>query len=62
MVLSQDLLQAFVEFIVERKTVSLEDLAAEFGLRVSDAIDRVRSLEAMGRLSGVMDDRGKVRT
>lgn len=28
------MLGAFVEFIKERKTVALEDLAAEFGLRV----------------------------
>ncbi len=30
----QGLLVAFVNFIKERKTVALEDLAAEFGLRV----------------------------
>lgn len=55
----QGQLGAFVDFIKERKTVALEDLAAEFGLRVQDAITRVQSLEKMGHLSGVMDDRGK---
>lgn len=30
----QGLLQAFIDYIVERKTVHLEDLASEFGLRV----------------------------
>ncbi|KAA6421601.1 MAG: DDRGK domain-containing 1-like [Trebouxia sp. A1-2] len=55
----QGMLGAFVEFIKERKTVALEDLAAEFGLRVQDAIRRVQDLEKMGHLSGVMDDRGK---
>ena len=30
----QGMLGAFVDFIKERKTVALEDLAAEFGLRV----------------------------
>ena len=30
----QGKLGAFVDFIKERKTVALEDLAAEFGLRV----------------------------
>ena len=30
----QDLLSSFVEYIKERKTVALEDLAADFGLRV----------------------------
>ena len=32
--LLQGLMQAFVEYIKERKTVVLEDLAAEFGMRV----------------------------
>ncbi|KAK9827671.1 hypothetical protein WJX81_005800 [Elliptochloris bilobata] len=53
------MLQAFVNYIVESKTVALEDLAAEFGLRPQEAIERVRALEAEGRLTGVMDDRGK---
>jgi hypothetical protein len=56
---SGSLLAEFVDYIVTRKTVALEELASAFGLRVTDAIDRVRGLEAMGRLTGVMDDRGK---
>ena len=55
----QGLLQRFVDYIKEQKTVVLEDLAAEFGLKVQDAINRVNGLEMMGRISGVMDDRGK---
>ena len=55
----QGLLGRFVDFIKERKTVQLEELAAEFGLRTTDAINRVQGLEQMGRLTGVMDDRGK---
>lgn len=55
----QGMMGAFVDFIKERKTVALEELAAEFGLRVQDAITRVQSLEKMGHVSGVMDDRGK---
>ena len=51
--------EGFVDFIKERKTVQLEELAAEFGLRTTDAINRVQGLEQMGRLTGVMDDRGK---
>jgi hypothetical protein len=39
--------------------VPLEDVAVEFKLRTADVIDRIQSLEAMGRLSGVMDERGK---
>ena len=37
----------------------LEELAAEFGLRTADAVSRVQALESMGRITGVMDDRGK---
>ena len=55
----QGLLQRFVDFIKERKTVLLEELAAEFDLRVPDVINRVQGLEQMGRITGVMDDRGK---
>ncbi|XXG79763.1 hypothetical protein AAC387_Pa09g0763 [Persea americana] len=56
---SQGLLFDFVEYIKKNKCVPLEDLAAEFKLRTQDCINRINSLENMGRLSGVMDDRGK---
>ncbi|OMO80544.1 hypothetical protein CCACVL1_12887 [Corchorus capsularis] len=56
---SQDLLSNFVEYIKNHKCVPLEDLAAEFKLRTQECINRITSLETMGRLSGVMDDRGK---
>jgi len=55
----QGLLARFVDFIKERKTVLLEEVAAEFGLRVMDVINRLQGLEEMGRITGVMDDRGK---
>ncbi len=50
-----------MEYIRSRKTVPLEALALEFGMRTADVIDRIRALEAAGRLTGVMDERGKVR-
>ena len=56
---SGGLLSQFVDYIKQRKTVPLEDLANEFKLRTSDVINRVQGLEAMGRITGVMDDRGK---
>ena len=56
---SQGLLAEFVEHIKARKVVVLEELAAQFGLRASEAVSRVRGLESMGRLTGVLDDRGK---
>ncbi|WOL10544.1 DDRGK domain-containing protein 1 [Canna indica] len=56
---NQGLLSNFVEYIKKQKCVPLEDLAAEFKLRTQDCINRITSLESIGRLSGVMDDRGK---
>ncbi|XVF77608.1 hypothetical protein PTKIN_Ptkin14bG0059700 [Pterospermum kingtungense] len=56
---SHDLLSNFVEYIKNHKCIPLEDLAAEFKLRTQECINRITSLESMGRLSGVMDDRGK---
>ena len=53
------MLAAFVEHVKARKLVVLEELAAEFGLRTAEAVSRVQALESMGRLTGVMDDRGK---
>ena len=37
----------------------LEEIAAEFKLRVQDVIERVNALERMGHITGVIDDRGK---
>lgn len=56
---SQGLLFDFVEYIKKHKCLPLEDIAAEFKLRTQECINRITSLEDMGRLSGVMDDRGK---
>ncbi|QHN95789.1 DDRGK domain-containing protein [Arachis hypogaea] len=56
---TEDLLSNFVEYIQKQKCVPLEDLAAEFKLRTQECINRITNLESMGRLSGVMDDRGK---
>ncbi|KAK6946852.1 DDRGK domain containing protein [Dillenia turbinata] len=56
---NQGLLFDFVEYIKHNKCVPLEELAAEFKLRTQDCINRITSLESIGRLSGVMDDRGK---
>jgi len=55
----QGLLKSFVDYIKQHKVVVLEDLAATFELRVQDVISRVQGLEAMGYITGVVDDRGK---
>ena len=55
----QGLLTEFIAYIRRRKCVVLEDCAAAFGLRMQDVIARISSLESIGRLTGVMDERGK---
>jgi hypothetical protein len=52
-------LTVFVDREQKKKVVVLEELAGEFGMKTQDAIDRVTKLEAMGRITGVIDDRGK---
>ena len=49
-----------MDYIKTWKTVELDSLAAEFGMKVQDTISLVQSLEAAGKLTGIMDDRGKV--
>lgn len=34
-------------------------VAAKFGLKAQEVLNRVEGLEAMGRITGLMDDRGK---
>lgn len=52
-------IDAFVEYVEKAKVVALTDLASQFGLSQQATIQRVQELEASGRLSGVIDDRGK---
>eukprot|EP00118_Oscarella_pearsei_P003890 m.16174 g.16174 ORF g.16174 m.16174 type:complete len:290 (+) comp26769_c0_seq1:465-1334(+) len=56
---SDTLLQDFINHIKTQKVVLLEDLAVQFNLKTQDAINRIRALEELGRLSGIVDDRGK---
>lgn len=51
--------ERFIQHIKLRKVVSLEELASEFRLRTTAAVDRLQQLEKLGRLSGIFDDRGK---
>ena len=56
---------AFVGVVAARHTLRGEEAACmhlTFFLTIQDVITRVQSLEKMGQLSGVMDDRGKVLT
>lgn len=56
---SQSLLQEFINHIKEMKVVMLEDLAAHFKLKTQECIQRVQDLQSNGKLTGVIDDRGK---
>ncbi|KAG9509329.1 DDRGK domain-containing protein 1, partial [Fragariocoptes setiger] len=52
-------LEAFIDYVNEKKVVLMEDLAAEFKMRTKDVIDRIQKLMAGGQLVGIIDDRGK---
>ncbi len=49
----QGLLQAFIDFIVERKSVQLEELASEFGLKVQARASPRRTLSLLPTLSPI---------
>ncbi|XP_014204992.1 DDRGK domain-containing protein 1 [Copidosoma floridanum] len=55
----RNLLQEFVDYIKSSKVVLLEDLAQQFNLRTTHAIERIQQMLSDGILSGVIDDRGK---
>ena len=59
---AQALQARFVDYVKARKTVGLDELAAEFRMKTAEVVKRVQALEAEGALTGIMDDRGKVRT
>merc|ERR1711973_252924 len=52
-------LEIFIQYIKDTKVVVLEDLAAHFKMKTDDTIDRVSTLIQEGKLTGVIDDRGK---
>eukprot|EP00658_Telonema_sp_P-2_P013022 TRINITY_DN14945_c0_g1_i6.p1 TRINITY_DN14945_c0_g1~~TRINITY_DN14945_c0_g1_i6.p1 ORF type:complete len:263 (+),score=58.80 TRINITY_DN14945_c0_g1_i6:449-1237(+) len=56
---SQGKLAEFIDHIEQQKVIAMEDLAAHFGMRPQAVLKRIEDLMAMGRLSGVIDDRGK---
>lgn len=57
---NESLIQEFINYIKDKKIVQIEDLAMKFHLHVEAAIDRVQSLESMGRLQVLFDERGKI--
>lgn len=57
---NENLIQEFINYIKNQKIVQIEDLAMKFHLHVEEAINRVQSLESMGRLQVLFDERGKI--
>ncbi|XP_015109810.1 DDRGK domain-containing protein 1 [Diachasma alloeum] len=55
----KNLLQEFLDYIKATKVVVLEDLAGHFNMKTQSVIERIQDLQANGRLTGVIDDRGK---
>lgn len=41
--------------------VELETLSEEFGLSCSEVVSEIQELEEQGTVTGIMDERGKVR-
>jgi len=56
---SQGMLQEFIDHLRTRKIVALDEVAGVFKLKSQEVINRVEGLEAMGRITGLLDDRGK---
>ncbi|KAK5575674.1 hypothetical protein RB653_006807 [Dictyostelium firmibasis] len=55
----KSLLQLFIKYLKEHKICLLEDIAIEFNIKTNDVIDRIKTLDKQGLISGVIDDRGK---
>jgi Na+-transporting methylmalonyl-CoA/oxaloacetate decarboxylase gamma subunit len=49
----------FIEHIQKEKVVFLEDLATQFNITTEETVKLITKLEAEGKLTGVIDDRGK---
>ena len=56
---SQGMLQEFIDYLKDNKITPLDEVAAKFGLKAQEVLNRVEGLEAMGRITGLLDDRGK---
>lgn len=56
---TQGLLHEFIDYLKAKKISPLDEVAAEFKLKSQEVVNRVEGLEAMGRITGLLDDRGK---
>ena len=51
--------EEFIYYIKLRKVVSLEDLGGYFKLTSNEVVDKLTDLEMVGKITGIIDDRGK---
>jgi len=51
--------EQIIELVKQSKVVYLEDLAMKYNVKPQDVADKLTSLEQEGRLTGIIDDRGK---
>jgi hypothetical protein len=56
---SESMINDFLNYIKIRKVVSLEDLSGVYKIHPNDLVERLTFLEAQGRITGIVDDRGK---
>ena len=55
----QGMLQEFIDYLKAKKISPLDEVASDFKLKSQEVVNRVEGLEAMGRITGLLDDRGK---
>jgi len=55
----RELLARMADYILAYKVVTLEELSSEFHIRTQDAVRWLKELDSTGKITGVMDDRGK---
>jgi len=51
--------EQLIEMVTQTKVIYLEDLAAKFNVPPQDIADKLMSLESQGRITGIIDERGK---
>lgn len=56
---NESVISEFIKYIKIRKVVEIEDLAGTFKLSSAEAVQKLQDLESLGRISGIIDDRGK---
>lgn len=55
----ENVLNNFIRYIKLRKVVSMEDLSGQFKLSSSEVVEWLNDLEKLGKICGIIDDRGK---